>query len=347
MITQRFIRPAVTAAGIGLFVAGAGPAAAQTTLLFNIFTPPSSEISIEVVQPWLKDIERVTEGRVKIVTPPQSLAPPPEQMNMVKTGVADGAFIFNGFLQKSHPLLQLGFLPGTMHTGFADGVAYWRTYEKFFASTHPINEVKLLGFFANPPGHLYNIEKKPIQSLAELKGKKAWSLPGLTARAMGLTGVSVVPGPAVRMYEIISKGVVDIFCCIDYGDMEAYKVLQYIGAVTEVDGGVFSPKFSVFINNAKWKTILPKDQAAIIAISGEALARRAAADDAHNETVKKEYVAHGGIIVPATAAFNADLKKAWEPMFDQWIAEANKEGVDGRAALDYYLSEAKKAAGGH
>jgi len=344
---QHFVRPVALAAGIGLLLAAAGPAAAETKLLFNVFTPPSSEISVEIMYPWLKDIERVTEGRVKIVIPPQNLAPPPEQMNMVKTGVADGAFMFNAFLQKSHPALQLGFLPGTMHTALADGVAYWRTYEKFIAPKHPVNEVKLLGFFANPPGHLYNIEKAPIQSLAALKGKKSWSLPGLTARAIGLTGASVVPGPAVRMYEIISKGVVDVFCCIDYGDMEAYKVLQYVGAVTEIDGGVFSPKFSVFINNAKWNTISPKDQAAIMAISGEALARRAVAVDAHNEKVKKEYLAHGGIIVPATPAFNAELKKAWAPLVESWIADADKEGVDGRAALDYFMSEAKKIDSGH
>ena len=343
-----FIRKfaATLAVGVGLFAAAAVPASAQTTLLFNVFTPPASEISRQVIMPWLKDIERVTEGRVKIKVPPQALAPPPEQMNMVRSGVADGAFIFNAFLQKSHPLLQIGFLPGTMHTGIADGVAYWRTYEKFFAPKHPVNEVKLLGFFANPPGHLYNIEKKPIRSIAEMKDKKTWSLPGLTARAIGATGASVVPGPAVRMYEIISKGVVDHFCCIDYGDMQAYKVLQYVGAVTEVDGAVFSPKFSVFINKAKWNTISAKDQAAIMKISGEALARRAAADDAHNQAVRKDYLAHSGIIVKASPEFNAALKKVWKPLYDQWIAQANKEGVDGRAALDYYLSEAKKVATG-
>ena len=81
-------------------------------------------------------------------------------------------------------------------------------------------------------------------------------------------------------------------------------------------------------------------------ISGEALARRAAADDAHNEAIKKDYLAHGGIIVKASPEFNAALKKAWKPLYDEWIAEANKEGVDGRAALDYYLSEAKKVASG-
>jgi TRAP-type C4-dicarboxylate transport system substrate-binding protein len=328
-----------------VFLIASGTASAQTTtVLFNVFTPIGSPTYTKVLGPWFEDIEKATQGRVKINRPPQSLAPPPEQLNMVVSGVADGAFQFNAFLQKSHPLIQIGFLPGTMTSGKADAVALWRTYQKYFAEKNPFKGVVLLGFFASPPGHIYNIEKKPIQSLADLKGKKSWSLPGMTAQAMGRTGVSVVPGPAVRMHEIVSKGVVDVFCCIEYGDLNAFKVLQYLGAVTEVDGAVFSPKFSVFISEAKWKQISPEDQAAIMKLSGEALARRSALIDEQNADLKKKYVADGGIVVTATPAFNAELKKAWEPLIEEWIAEAKALGVNGREALDFYLAEARKAA---
>ena len=63
--------------------------------------------------------------------------------------------------------------------------------------------------------------------------------------------------------------------------------------------------------------------------------------------VRKSYLAHGGIIVKASPAFNAALKKAWKPLFDAWIASANKRGIDGKAALDYFMSEAKKVENGH
>lgn len=345
-MNRRWIWSIVSLLGISV-VAAPSAALAQTTLLFNNPAPPSANVSVDVILPWLKDVEKVTEGRVKIKVPPQSVAPPPEQMSMVQNGVADGAFILNSFLQKSHPLLQIAFLPGTMDTAMANGVAYWRTYQKFFAPKHPINEVQLLGFFTNPPGNLYNLDKKPIQSLAELKGKKVWSLPGVTARAIGLTGASVVPGPAVRMYEVISKGVVDAFCCTPYSEMKSFRVTQYAHATTEVNGGVFAATFSVFINKAKWNSISPKDRAAIMKISGEALARRGAVSDAHNQVDKKSYLAHGGIVVKAKPAFNAALKKVWKPLYDKWIAMANQRGVDGKAALAYYLAQQKQVAAGH
>ena len=245
--------------------------------------------------------------------------------------------MFNAFLQKSHPAAADRIPAGDDAYRARRRRRLLATYEKFFAPKHPINEVKLLGFFANPPGHLYNIEKKPIQSLADLKGKKAWSLPGLTARAMGLTGASVVPGPAVRMYEIISKGVVDAFCCIDYGDMEAYKVLQYVGAVTEVDGGdVLAEVLGVHQQRQMEDRFRPRTRPR----SWRSPARRwRAARRRSTRTTRRsrrDYLAQGGIIVKATPAFNAALKKAWQPLYAQWIAEANKEGVDGKAALDYY-----------
>ena len=332
------------AAACVLAVTAASASAQTRTVLFNVFTPPSSPTFTKVLGPWFEDIEKATQGRVKINRPPQSLAPPPEQMNMVVSGVADGAFQLTAFLQKSHPLLQIGYLPGTMTSGKADAIAMWRTYQKFFAEKNPFDNVVLLGFFALPAGHIFNIEKKPIQSLADLKGKKSWALPGMTAQAMGRTGVSVVPGPAVRMHEIVSKGVVDVFCCVEFGDLNAFKVIQHVGAVTEVEGAVFAAKFSVFISQAKWKQISPADQEAIMKLSGEALALRSALIDEVNSDLKKKYIADGGIVVQATPAFNAELKKAWEPLIEEWIAETKKLGVDGRAALDFYLAEAKKAA---
>ena len=346
MTTSHLGRMVAIAAGLGSFLAIANPAAAETTILFNNFGPQTANSFIYIIRPYLDDVERITKGRVKFIVPPQSLAPPAEQINMVKTGVADGAIMFNGFLQKSHPLLQIGLLPGTMRSAVAVGVAYWRTYEKFIAPKHPLNEVKLLGFYAYPPGYLYNIQKEPIQSLDDLKSKKMWSLPGVTARALGLTGASIVPGPAVRMYEVISKGVVDAFCCIGYQDMRLFKVAQYASVATEVDGGVATGVFSMFLSNAKWKQISPDDQKAIMAISGEAIARRAAGIDAHNEEAKKDYLAHGGVVVKANAAFNDALKKAWQPLYDEWVAEATKGGIDGRAALAYYVGESMRDAGG-
>ncbi|MGE3248247.1 MAG: TRAP transporter substrate-binding protein DctP, partial [Beijerinckiaceae bacterium] len=294
--------------------------------------------------PWIEAVSKATEGRVKFTIPPQNLAPPPEQMNMVRSGVADGAYMFAGFLLKSNPTVQLAFLPGTMKSGVADSVALWRTYVKHFKAKNPVKGVKLLGFFGVPPTHLFNLKKEPITSLAFYKGKKTWSLPGITAQAMAATGAVVVPGPAVRSYDILSKGVVDASCCLDFGDLNALKLTQFIGAVTKVDGGVFSAKFAMFLSEKKWAAISPKDRAIIDQLSGEALARRSAAIDKSDADALRAYIGNGGVVVDASPAFNAELKNIWDPLRKAWAAEAGKLGIDANAALDFYLEEAKKVA---
>jgi TRAP-type C4-dicarboxylate transport system substrate-binding protein len=320
------------------------PALPEIQILFNKLTPPLSPTNARVVDPWLAGIEQATEGRVRIVTPVRNMAPPHEQLKLVTSGRADGAFQLNLFLEHSHPLLQIGFLPGIKQSAEADAVALWRTYQKYFAPKRPFVEAKLLGFFCAPAGHIYNIDKTPIQSLRDLKDKKVWSLPGSPARTVTCLGAAAVPGPAIWMHQIISNGAVDAFSCVEYADLETYDVLQYVGAATEIEGGLFSAQFCVFFGNAKWREIAPRDQDAIMEISGEALARRSSSIDAQCEAVKQRYLAQGGIVVPATPAFNAEIKQAWAPLIDQWIESANQQGVDGRAALDFYLTEAKTIA---
>ncbi|MGE3645768.1 MAG: hypothetical protein AB7F96_18130 [Beijerinckiaceae bacterium] len=338
-------------AAAGLSVMGAAailPAAAQAqqTQLFNGFVNHNSAMHAKLMVPYLNAITKATEGRVKFNIAPNNLAPPPEQMNMVRSGIADTAYMFIAFLEQSNPTLQVSLLPGLNSTGQADAVALWRTYEKFFKQKNPIKGVKFLGFFGTPAAQIINIKKEPIRSLAFYKGKKVWSLPGIASQAMAATGAVVVPGPAVRVHEIVSKGVVDAFCCIDFENLEAVKVMDYVGAVTEVDGGVFAAKFAVFMNERKWNAIAAKDREAIEKLSGEALALRSIEIDRTAEAAQKAYLAKGGIVEKAAPAFNAELKKIWSPLQEKWFARMQKMGIDGKAALAFYQAEAARARGG-
>ena len=54
-------------------------ALAQTKILFNSFPPPTHMMNQRVFPVWIKELEAATQGRVKIETAPNSLAPPPGQ----------------------------------------------------------------------------------------------------------------------------------------------------------------------------------------------------------------------------------------------------------------------------
>ena len=69
-------------------------AKAETTIFYNLFTPPS-HFSWEVMKDWAKQVNEKSEGRLKIEFAAKSVAPPPKVMNAVRKGAADAGFVAN------------------------------------------------------------------------------------------------------------------------------------------------------------------------------------------------------------------------------------------------------------
>ena len=335
----------------GIFAAlmlGASPAISETTIVFNNFLAPNDALWTDVMQPWIADIESATEGRVKFTVPDSSLAPPPELVNSVQQGVMDGAFSMVGFVRETNPELQMPLLPMTYMGDVETSVALWRTYDQFFKGKNALKDVELLGLVTTPANSLISMDAaKPIDSLAAMAGLKMWSPPGIPSEALTAAGAVVSPGPAVRMHEVISGGVVDSFCCINFESLEVFGVIDFAKAATDVPGQIFAPAFAVYLRSDVWATISPEDQAKIQAVSGEALARRAAGGDDKEAAARERAAASGKTITPASDAFVAELTTAFAPVKDAWIASVEPLGIDGKAALEFYLAEQAKVAAGN
>ena len=335
----------IAALGLGAVGAAAlaGPVSAAETILYNSFVPPKHIINTGIVHPWHDEIGRVTEGRVKVKRPAKNMAAPPRQFDLVTQGIADGAYIFNAFLQKRVPLVQLSLLPLIYTSAEAHAVALWRTYKKFFEAKNQYKGVVLLGFFAGTGGHMASL-KDPILSVEGLRRMKMWSLPAFPAKALKVLGVTVVPGPAVRIYPIVSRGTVDGFSGLPIGEAHRFKVSQFARSYTKIPGSVFAPTFSAFVSPQKWQKIAKRDRELIMSVSGEALARLSSSWDRGDVGADEQFEKMGGEIHVASGSFLAALRKAWTPFHDEWVAEADELGVDGKAALAYFLSEAKTVA---
>jgi len=317
---------------------GAGAAQSQTKIVFNSFAPPNFVINQGMIDVWAKKVAEVTEGRVVVEIPSTSLAPPQQQWETVTQGVADGAYIFNAFAQKRLLLPQIAHLPFVTPSAAAEGIALWRTYKKFFEAAHEYDEVVLIGFFGSPPPYMWSMKADhPIVAIDSLKGVKTWSLPGDNARAMDKLGAVIVSGPAVRSYEIISKGIVDAFVGHNFDGAQSFNVTQFATSVTLIPGGIGSASFSVFLNKDKWASIDKKDQDLIMSVSGEELAKSGKVWDERETKAREKAKSEGRLeILTGSDQLIADLKKAWAFLDDEWIANANSRGVDGKAALEFY-----------
>lgn len=329
----------LTAVTVGIAV----PAQAETEILFNFFAPPKHIMNTGVTIPWTQAVEKATEGRVKFKIPPQSIAPPPRQFDIVRTRTADMAVQFNGFLRKQASLVQLSLLPLMGRSGEAHSIALWRTYKKFFEQKNQFAGVKLIGFFGGPPGDMCSLkEDKPIDSVETLKSMKMWSLPSYPAQALKQFNVTVVPGPAVRIYTIVSKGIVDGYSGLGLQEAIRFNVAQYTKTCTIIPGSVFTPTFSMFMNPKKWESLPKQDQAAIEKLSGEYVGQLTRNWDKIDIKGAENLRAKGIKVTEASAEFTAALGKAWSPIHQAWIEEANKLGVDGKAAFEFFRAEQQK-----
>lgn len=323
--------------------AGAMPFAAAaegTTILLNSFIQPQHAFNTRVLKPWADDVTKATEGRVKFDIPPASLAAPPQQMEAVQKGIVDAAYAFHGFLGERIKLTQIAHLPFINGSAKGSSVALWRTYEKYFAKANEYKDVQLLGLFMFPGGTTFGM-KGPIKQVSDLKGTKMYALAGVPAEIMEAAGAGVVAAPAVRSYEMISSGTVDAFAGYAVMDAATFKTLQYAKSVTDVPGSLTAPAFALFVNKKKWASIASKDRDTIVKLSGEALAQRLAVLDEIESKARADAKAGGIDFITADASFVAALKKFAQPLETAWLADAEKLGVDGKAALAYFKQQAE------
>ncbi len=335
----------LAAAAVTAAATFAAPATAKELVYSIIGGGPNHPYNAQIVNGWAKDVAKATKGRVTVKVLPSPAAPPPRLYDAVRKNIVDVAHTFNGFLQKTAPLIQVSMLPLIFTTSEANSVALWRTYEKFFKTKNQFPGVKLLGFASNPGGISCSL-KGPIKSVSDIRKLKMWSLPGYSAKALGVLGVTIVPGPAVRMYPLISKGTVDGFTGISMFDVQGFKVDKFAKSCTIFPGAIFTATFSMFMNQKTWDALSPADQKGVMSVSGEAFARKMSLLDELEKKALATFKAEGKSINAAEGAFADEVRAAWTPMQAAWIAQARKSGVDGKAALDFYKATAKAAAAG-
>ena len=339
-MTSRRLALATTAAAV-LFCGLPLAAQAQTTVLFNFFIQPSHPVNTRILKPWLDDITKATEGRVKFEVPPSSLAAPQQQLDGVVKGVFDMAYQYHGLMPQAR-LSQLPQLPGVNATARGSSIALWRTHEKFFKPANEYKDVQLIAMWVGLPGPIFSM-KGPLDNLSQFKGLKIYGLPGPAAKVLEGAGAGVVAAPAVRSHEIISGGTVDAYAGYSAMDASAFKTLQYAKHIVDLPGGLTSPSFAIFMNKKKWEQISAKDRETILKLGGEAFAARTAVYDEIETKVRAESA--GSITIKdASPALAAELMKLAKPIEDAWVADAKALGVDGAAAIAYFRDEARKNA---
>lgn len=315
-----------------------GPVQAETQLIrFSNPLPPAHFIVKEMFVPWAEQVEEVTDGRVKIefINP---LGKPQAHHDLVRNGVADMGFSVHGYTASRFPLIEFAELPFTTDDGGINSVAYWRTYDKFMKEAGEHRGVKLLGLWTSPPSVIFT-DKEEITGLDDLQGLKLRSPSPLFDSISDTLNIVTVNAPAPESYEMLSRGVIDGMY-FQNDQIENFKLDQFIKSSLSAPGGLGKSSQYLFMNERVWNSIGEDDRAAIEAISGEAVARTFGGKWQASENKAIEQLKEAGLNNYVVEGEELEtLKNRLAYIEENWIEAADKKGVDGKAALEYYRAQ--------
>lgn len=345
MFSMRGLAPALVALGIA--TVSATTAGAETTLRFNQNLPANHWSFARIFIPWMKEVEKATNGHVKIALTGASLGGFDRSMDIAGEGIADITFGNYGTLHNRFLLAKLTEVP---YYGEADplpiSIAYWRTYEKHFADAleHEKAGTKLLALWTSGANHFYTTEK-PIRGAEDLRGLKFFTSSDVVDKILRKFGASGVVAGTEQAYDLVSKGVVDGAMFANTGP-RATRTEEFYKYQTLMPGSWWFTGFYIVMNKAKYDALPPEDQKALMSVSGEHLVRAAATVfselDAADLAARKKA---GKIeIIPVSPAFLAEMKTKTQFAEGEWVDAVAKMGKDGKAALATFRSEVEAAA---
>ena len=199
---RSWTRAALLPAGLCLVVLGLGvaplPASAQVELSMSAWVPPSHMLVKDGMVPWMKEVERVTDGRVKVKLLPKPVTNPINHFDAVRDGLADVAFVSHAYTPARFQLVRVGVLPFSGDNAEVNSVALWRIYSKHFLKQDEHKGVKLLTIYTHGPGIFWNAKKpiKTIDDFAGLKIRVGGTQADMLNSTCALAGSGATPSPS-------------------------------------------------------------------------------------------------------------------------------------------------------
>jgi TRAP-type C4-dicarboxylate transport system substrate-binding protein len=322
------------------------PAAAQTTTLtMSSWVSPSHLLTKDVMVVWGQQVEKATNGRVKLQMLPKHPSAPPGTFDAVRDDLVDVSYVTASYTPARHVLPLVAELPGGGATSVINSLAYSRIHWKYLQQAGEYKGVKLLAVFTHGPGQMFNT-KRPINKVEDLAGMKIRTGGGIAEEMARALGASAFVKPAPESYELLSSGVADgTFFPLE--SIISFKLGSVIKYATLFPGGFYSSSFGFFMNQDKWDKLSKQDQDAITSVSGESLTLVAgkawdATDAAALEEMKRANIQ----ISEASPELVAGVQERAKAIKDKWVKDATARGVDGAKVLAEFQDEVKRLQAG-
>lgn len=332
IMKKSYVLRILIAAMVLLFFCTTGPSFAQQKeikLRYSNFFPPVHPIS-KLAEEWCKEVEKRTEGRVKIsYFPGNTLTPPPQAYDAVVKGIADMAQNLLAYSPGRLPLSEvlqqpLGYTSAYQGTKLAN--AY---YQKF--KPKEFDDVKVMYLHGIAPGTIHT--KKEIKSFFDIKGLRI-KTNAENADFVKALGGAPVTMPITETYDALQKGLAEGILLPN----EALKGWKFAEVVkTSIDSNAVSYLTSMYVimNKDKWNQISKADQASIEKINEEWIEKQGKLWNQLDNEGKEFAIQKGVKFVKVSKEEEAKVTMLMKPILDDYVKVTNAKGLPGTDALKF------------
>ena len=309
--------------GALILIAVRAPAtAAPITLTYANF-PPASTFPCVQMERWSREVEKRTNGQVKINTfPGGTLLAAKNIFDGVISGTADIGNFAMSYQPGRFPVSEAADLPLGLPSARVASLVLTDLIEKH--QPKEFEKVKILTLFTCPPADF--MTSKPVRTLKDLKG--------MELRVSG-TGVDVVKNlggipiamPQSETPEAIQKGIVKGIV----SSMEVLKDMNYAAYCPyATDTSLFIVSFAVVMNREKWNA-LPAD---VKKVMDDLRVEQAEwtgkyVDNHVSEALSWSKQKYNHQVIELPAADKAEIKKLVRPMIDAYVKKVGAQGLPG------------------
>jgi len=332
---------AVFVVGLLAFVPGSYAQEKVITLRYSSFFP-APHANSGAIEGWCKEIEKRTNGKVKI-TPYHgaTLTPANQTFDSVIKGVADIGTADLSYTRGRFPLSEVIYLP----LGYKSAYAATKMTNEYVKKFQPkeFDEVKILYFYNHGPGLLHT--KKPVAKLEDMKGMKIRST-GFSSKIVVALGAAPVGMPMTEAYDALSKGVADGIVC-PYEALKGWKLGEVVADTTEDYACAYTSAFFVAMNKGTWASLPPDVQKVIEQVSAEWIEKQGKIWDDIDKEGKEFVQKRGNKIVVLSKEEEARWSEKMKPLFDEYLKMTKEKNLPGAEALKFcqdYLKANQKSS---
>jgi len=310
---------------------------AEIRLKYANFSPPTHGLAI-LSEQWCKEVEKRTDGRVKVnFFPAGTLVSANQTYDGVVKGIVDIGFSIMSYTPGRMPLsevivLPLGYKSGAQATRMANAF-----YQKF--KPHEYDDVKLFYLHAHGPGFFHT--KTPVNKIEDLKGLRIKG-DANTSKVIAAAGATPTTMSMLETYDALKRGLAD-GVLLPIETLKGWKFGEICKYTYENHGNAYGNGFFIAMNKEKWNS-LPKDiQQIIDKLNEEWFEKQAQLWNAMDDEGREFAIKTGQHITQVGPEEEARMRERMQPIFDAYVKSMKEKSLPGEEVLKWCQDYLKTA----